>query len=54
MSKHNISIKQDIHRNSTPTYDAALSDRISRYEDIIDGISVVDPVFRKNCLRNTE
>ena len=49
MSKHKDTIKQDVDRNSTPTYDAALSDRISRYEDVIDGISVVDPVFRKNC-----
>jgi hypothetical protein len=47
MTKHKESIKRDILKNTTPNVEGALVDRIERYEDIIDKISVVDPEFRK-------
>ena len=47
MAKHKDNIKRDILKNTTPTIDGALVNRIERYEDIIDKISVGDPEFRK-------
>lgn len=47
MTKHKDSIKRDILKNTTPSVDGALLDRIERYEDIIDKISAGDPEFRK-------
>ena len=47
MSKHKENIKRDILKITTPTVDGALINRIERYDEIIDKISVVDPEYRK-------
>ena len=47
MAKHKENIKRDILKITTPNVDGALVNRIERYEEIIDKISVVDPEYRK-------
>lgn len=53
MAKYKSDVKRKIQKATTPQNDGILSDRIERYEDIIDKIAVVDPEFRKYCQKST-
>jgi hypothetical protein len=47
MAKHKENFKREIFKITTPNVDEELVNRIERYEEIVEKISLVDPEYRK-------